>query len=363
MTGANDPARTARKGRGALTNPGVRFESVEREPVDDGWGSLDEPLPPLETTVAVDWARRILAWNDSPDVPFDRSINPYRGCEHGCIYCFARPSHAYYDLSPGQDFETRLLRKADAGERLEAEIRHPRYRPAPITLGANTDPYQPIEKYYRVTRELLEVLAEYRHPVSIVTKGTLVERDIDVLGELARHDAVSVMVSVTSLRRDLKRRLEPRAAAPQRRLQIIERLSAAGIPTGTLVAPIVPAVTDDEIETILAAVADAGARTAGYVLLRLPHEVRDLVVEWLETHFSERAERVLNLLRQAHGGSCYDASFGHRQRGAGPYADMLARRFGLAARNAGIDPEARIELSSDHFRVPTRSGDQMGLFA
>lgn len=361
MANTHETHRTQRKGRGALTNPDVRFEAVAREAVDDGWGSLDAPLPALDTQVGLDRARRILAYNDSPDVPFDRSINPYRGCEHGCVYCFARPSHAYYDLSPGQDFETRLLRKAEAGERLEAELRRSDYRPAPITLGANTDPYQPIEKRYRVTRELLETLAVYRHPVSIVTKGTLVERDLDVLEELARFDAVSVMVSVTSLRRSLKRTLEPRAAAPQRRLQIIETLSAAGIPTGCLVAPIIPAITDDEIESILQAVAEAGARTAGYVLLRLPREVRGLFTEWLETHFPERAERVLNHLRGAHGGACYDAAFGHRQRGAGPYADMLEQRFRRAARRAGIDPDERIELSTQHFHVPPRSGDQLGL--
>jgi len=361
MSDPNAAQRTQRKGRGALTNPDVRFEAVARETVDDGWGSLDAPLPPLETHVGVDRARRILAWNDSPDVPFDRSINPYRGCEHGCVYCFARPSHAYYDLSPGQDFETRLLRKANVGERLEAELRRSDYHPAPITLGANTDPYQPIEKRYRVTRELLETLAAYRHPVSIVTKGTLVERDLDLLQELARFDAVSVMVSVTSLRRSLKRTLEPRAAAPQRRLQIIETLSAAGVPTGCLLAPIIPAITDDEIESILNAVAHAGARTAGYVLLRLPREVRGLFTEWLETHFPDRAERVLNHLREAHGGPCYDAAFGHRLRGAGAYADMLAQRFAQAARRAGIDPDRRIELSSESFRVPPRAGDQLGL--
>lgn len=354
--------RTARKGRGALTNPGVRFEACSREAVDDGWGSLDEPLPPLATTVGVDHARGVLAWNDSPDVPFDRSINPYRGCEHGCIYCFARPSHAYYGLSPGQDFETRLLRKADAGARLEAELRRPGYRPAPITLGANTDPYQPVEKRYRVTREVLEVLAAYRHPVSIVTKGTLVERDLDLLSDMAAWDGAAVMVSVTSLEPAIKRTLEPRAASPARRIELIRRLSAAGVPAGVLVAPVIPAITDGELEAILDRAVRAGARSAGYVLLRLPREVRDLFTQWLEAHYPDRARHVLSLLRQAHGGSCYDATFGHRQRGAGAYAEMLARRFALAASRAGIDPQRRIPLSSEHFRVPARSGDQLGLF-
>lgn len=363
MARTGDPERTRRKDRGALTNPGVRFDPWTREAVDDGWGGLDEELPPLETSVDVDHARRVLSWNDSPDVPFDRAINPYRGCEHGCIYCFARPSHAYYGLSPGQDFESRLLRKLDAGARLEAELRRPGYRPAPITLGANTDPYQPIERRYRVTREVLEVLAAYRHPVSIVTKGTLIERDLDLLADMAGWNGASVMVSITSLDPAIKRTLEPRAASPARRLALTERLSAAGIPVGTLVAPIIPAITDHEMDTILQQAAQAGACAAGYVLLRLPHEVHDLVVEWLETHYPDRARHVLSLLRQCHGGASYDATFGHRQRGAGPYADALAQRFRLACRRAGLDPARRIPLSTEHFRVPARSGDQMTLFA
>jgi len=354
--------RTRRKGRGALANPGVRFEATSREAVDDGWGGLDEALPPLRTTVGVDSARRIIAWNRSPDVPFDRSINPYRGCEHGCIYCFARPTHAYYGLSPGQDFESRLLRKANAARLLESELRAPGYCPAPITLGANTDPYQPIEKRFRVTREVLEVLAEYRHPVSIVTKGTLIERDLDLLAGMAEWNGVSVMISVTSLDPAIKRTLEPRAASPRRRIELVEHLTAAGIPTGVLVAPVIPAITDHELESIVAAVGAAGAASAGYVLLRLPHEVRELFTDWLEAHFPDRADRVMKLLRQCHGGACYDAAFGQRQTGSGPYADLLAQRFHKACRSAGIDPQRRIGLSSDHFRVPPRGGDQMGLF-
>jgi len=362
MDGHGSGERTRRKGRGALTNPHVRFESLQREAVDDGWGSLEAPLPPLRTEVGIDTARRVLAWNDSPDVPFDRSINPYRGCEHGCIYCFARPSHAYYGLSPGQDFESRLLRKVDAAKRLEEELRAPGYRPAPITLGANTDPYQPIEKRYRVTREILEVLAEHRHPVSIVTKGTLIERDLGLLSDMARWNGAAVMVSVTSLDASIKRTLEPRAASPARRLQVIERLVGAGVPVGTLVAPVIPAITDHEIERILAATANAGAESAGYVLLRLPREVQPLFVEWLDSHYPDRREHVLSLLRQSHHGSCYDAAFSHRQRGDGAYADMIARRFAVACRKAGIDPARRITLSSDQFHPPSRVGDQLGLF-
>lgn len=359
MTG---PSRNRHKGRGALSAPPGRFESVLAEAVDDGWGSLDEPVPAPGTTVGVDNARRVIAWNESPDVPFDRSINPYRGCEHGCIYCFARPTHAWYGLSPGQDFETRLFYKRDAARLLEDEIRAPKYKPAPITLGANTDPYQPIERSYRVTRGLLEVLAEYRHPVSIITKGALVERDLDLLQELARYNAVSVMVSLTSMDAGLKRLLEPRAAAPGRRLRTIERLTDAGIPVGALIAPVIPALTDHELENLLEAAAGAGARAAGYVLLRLPHEVEPLFTEWLREHYPNRADRILNHLRDAHGGASYDATFGHRMRGSGPYADLLHRRFRVASRRAGLDPGRRITLSAEAFRHPPRPGDQPALF-
>lgn len=355
--------RHVRKGRGALSAPPGRFEVTTAEAIDDGWGSLDEPEPAPATTVGIDHPRRVIAWNDSPDVPFDRSINPYCGCEHGCVYCFARPSHAYYGLSPGTDFETRLFSKAGAAERLEEALRAPRYQAAPLTLGANTDPYQPIERSHGVTRSVLAMLAEYRHPVSIVTKGSLVERDIDLLGELARHDAASVTVSLTSLDGGLKRALEPRAAGPRRRLRTIERLAAAGIPVGTLIAPVIPALTDAEMESLIAAAAGAGAVSAGYVLLRLPHEVESLFTEWLRVHYPDRAERVLNHLRAAHGGACYDATFGHRMQGAGAYADLLAQRFRVACRKAGIDPQHRIALSAAAFRRPARGGDQMALFS
>ena len=358
-----DTSRPIRhKGRGALSAPPGRFEATTTEAVDDGWGSLDEPVTAPETTVGIDRPRRLIAWNDSPDVPFDRSINPYRGCEHGCVYCFARPSHGYYGLSPGTDFETRLFRKADAAERLEDELRHPGYVPATITLGSNTDPYQPIERDHGVTRSILAVLAACRHPVCIITKGSLVERDLDLLAELAAHSAASVMVSLTSLDGGLKRALEPRAAGPRRRLRTISRLAAAGVPVGTLIAPVIPALTDAELEALIAAAAEAGAASAGYVLLRLPHEVEPLFTEWLRVHYPDRAERVLNHLRGAHGGACYDAAFGQRMRGNGPYAELLARRFRVACRKAGIDPDHRIALSADAFRPPGRAGDQLGLF-
>jgi DNA repair photolyase len=355
------PIRTQRKGRGALSAPTGRFEARTIEAVDDGWGNLDEALPALNTTLEADRARSVIARNRSPDVPFDRSINPYRGCEHGCVYCFARPTHAYAGLSPGQDFEARLFYKADAARHLEAELRAPGYEPAPLTLGANTDPYQPVERQQRVTRDILEVLTAWRHPVSIVTKGALVERDLDLLTTLAEDNAVSVMVSLTSLDAGLKRSLEPRAAAPHRRLRTIERLRAAGIPVGTLVAPVIPALTEHEFEHLLHAAADAGAQTASYVLLRLPHEVEDLFIEWLRHAYPERAERVLAHLRAAHGGAHYDARFGHRMRGSGAYADLLAQRFAVACRKAGLACERRLALSTAAFQPPPRRGDQFAL--
>lgn len=354
--------RTARKGRGALDNPDIRFEAWRREAADDGWGNLDEPVADLQTTLAPDQARRVIAWNQSPDVPFDRSINPYRGCEHGCIYCFARPDHARIGLSPGQDFESQLFYKANAAERLERELRRSQYRPAAMALGANTDPYQPAERDARITRSILAVLADYRHPVTIVTKGSLIERDLDLLGELARYDAVSVMVSVTSLDRHLKRHLEPRAAAPQRRLQTIERLTAAGIPCGTLIAPVIPALTDHEVEQLIAAAAEAGARTAGYVLLRLPREVQGLFADWLQHHYPDRAQRVMDRLAEFHDGVRYDAAFGQRMTGSGEWAELLAQRFRIACRRAGIDHRRRLTPSSAAFRRPPRSGDQGNLF-
>jgi len=361
MEPRNTP-RTARRDRGAQSNPVGRHDAFDREAVDDGWGSLAEPLPRLATTVGVDHPRRLIARNRSPDVPFDRSINPYRGCEHGCIYCFARPDHARLGLSPGQDFESRLFAKAGAAERLEAELRHPGYQPAAIALGANTDPYQPIEREWRITRGILQVLADYRHPVTIVTKGSLVERDIDLLAELAAHDAVRVDVSLTTLCPRLKRQLEPRAPGPGRRLRVIERLSAAGIPCGVLVAPVIPALTDHELEELVGAAAAAGAVSAGYVLLRLPGEVEGLFREWLSHYCPERAGRVLARLRDCHGGACYAAAFGRRMEGRGAWAEMLRKRFSLACRRAGLDSTGRGQPTAAHFRRPPRPGDQAELF-
>lgn len=273
MSAPTRPA--ARPGRGAVSNPEGRFETTRSQIIDDGWGNLDEALPPLPTTVQPDPARSIISRNKSPDIPFDQSINPYRGCEHGCIYCYARPSHGYLNLSAGLDFETRLFYKADAARLLEKELAAPGYRCSPITIGANTDPYQPIEREYRVTRSIIEVLAKYRHPFSIITKGAMIERDIDLLAELARSNLVLALVSVTTLNNDLKRTLEPRTASPAARLRAIRALSTAGVPVGVMVAPVIPVLTDSEVEKILQAAAQAGAQSAGYVLLRLPYEVKD----------------------------------------------------------------------------------------
>lgn len=348
------------KGRGATGNPDNRFESCARETVDDGWGGMDAPLEPLRTTVQVDSARSVIAWNDSPDIPFDRSVNPYRGCEHGCVYCFARPTHAYLGLSPGLDFESRLFYKRDAAEMLRRELAKPGYRCAPLALGINTDAYQPLERRLGVTRELLEVLLETRHPLSIVTKSALIERDLDLLAGLARQDLVHVMVSITTLKRDLARTLEPRAAAPQRRLETVKRLNEAGIPAGVMVAPLIPVLTDAELETILEASHAAGARAAGYVLLRLPHEVKDLFRDWLARHRPLAAEHVMNRLRDCRGGRDYDARFGSRMRGEGIFAELIAKRFRKACRD--LDFPGLSELDSSAFIAPRRDRRQLDLF-
>lgn len=349
------------KGRGAVSNLKQRFEQASVSAVDDGWGILDEALPPIETTVRPDPARSIITRNKSPDIGFSQSINPYRGCEHGCIYCFARPSHAYLNLSPGLDFETRLFYKQDAVGLLDRELRHPAYVCTPIMLGANTDPYQPVEKSLRVTRGILEVLARFRHPVGIITKGTLVERDLDLLAELARDDLVQVFVSITSLQNEIKRTLEPRAASPARRLELVRRLAAAGVPVGVLVAPVIPVITDHEMDAILQASAEAGARMAGYVLLRLPHEVKDLFREWLAAHHPMKAAHVMSLIQQARGGKDYDSRWGLRQRGTGEYADMLAQRFRLACKRYGFHPRRVAALNTRLFRPPPAQGDQLSL--
>lgn len=347
--------------RGATQNPPCRFHEHQRSPFDDGWGSADEASPPLPTRVQVDRARTIIARNRSPDVPFETSINPYRGCEHGCVYCFARPTHAYYDLSPGLDFESRLFVKEDAAQLLGRELGRPGYRCQPIVLGANTDAFQPLERHRRVSRELLQVMAEHNQPVSIITKSALVERDVDVLAEMAQAGLAEVFVSMTTLDRALARRMEPRAAAPQRRLAVIQRLRQAGVPVGALIAPVIPVLTDPELETLLAAVAEAGALSAGYVLLRLPHEVAPLFRDWLATHYPLKAGHVMAQVQAARGGKDYDATFGTRMRGEGEYAKLIARRFQLAARRHGVD-QPMPPLDTHRFRVPASRSGQMALF-
>lgn len=355
-----DRRSRAKKGRGALTNEKGRFEAVRLEEVDDGWVPPDVP-DRLETQVSPEPARTILTRNDSPDVPFEQSINPYRGCEHGCVYCFARPTHAYLNLSPGLDFETKLFFKPRAAELLENELRRPGYRVRPIALGTNTDPYQPIERQFKVTRSILEVLLRYRHPCTIVTKGTLIERDLDLLADMAQFGLVSVMISVTTLDDGLKRVMEPRAASPAARLKTLERLAARAIPVGALIAPVIPAINDHEIERLVEAVALHGAQSAGYVMLRLPHELKDLVREWLETHFPMKAEHVLSLIRDMRGGRENDPRFGTRMRGQGEVAELIGQRFALAARRAGLDRDRRAELNREAFCVPPAAGPQLSL--
>lgn len=357
-----DPAdRVTRKGRGAVSNADGRFESTARSAVDDGWGSIDEPPRAVETIVRAVEAKSILTRNQSPDIPFEQSINPYYGCEHGCIYCYARPSHAYWNLSPGIDFETRLFYKANAAELLDAALRKPGYRVAPIALGANTDPYQPIEREHRITRGILEVLARFRHPVGIVTKGVLIERDLDLLADLARDGLVHVGITLTTLEPALKRTLEPRAAAPAARLRVMRQLADIGVPVRVMFSPVIPFINDAELERVLEAGAEAGAKTASYILLRLPHEVKDLFREWLEAHAPLKATHVMSLLNQSRDGKDYDAQWGTRMRGTGHFADLIAQRFRLARRRFGLDADgAGYNLQA--FRVPARAGDQLGLF-
>lgn len=344
-----------------MSNPDNRFSAYASTLEDDGWGGLDalseEPGP--RTTLEVDTARSVISFNQSPDVPFDRSVNPYRGCEHGCVYCFARPTHAYLDLSPGLDFETRLFHKPDAPELLRKELSRPSYRCQPIALGINTDGWQPVEQRNELSRRLLEVLDAFNHPVSIVTKSALIERDIDILARMAERGLAQVMVSVTTLDNELCRKMEPRAASPKRRLETIARLREAGIPAGVLIAPVIPALTDHELERILEACHVAGAQAAGYVLLRLPHELKELFGEWLETHVPLRAKHVWSRLAEMRGGEAYQAEFGQRMRGSGLWADLLHKRFKLAHERLGY---GRLPpLDSSRFKVPDTRG-QMGLF-
>jgi DNA repair photolyase len=341
------------KGRGALSNPAGRFDALTVEQSDDGWYQEEVPGS-LQETVLPDAARGIITSNDSPDVGFDVSINPYRGCSHACVYCFARPTHAYLGLSPGLDFETKLFYKADAVKLLEAELSKPRYVCKPIALGINTDGYQPLERRLGVTRSMLEVLARCRHPVSLITKSALILRDLDLLADLARDRLVSVTLSITSLSDEIKRTLEPRTASPQARLRVIEALAQAGVPVGVMVAPVIPAITDHELEAILRAAREAGASCASYVLLRLPHEVKLLFREWLLEHYPERAKHVMSLINQARGGKDYDSQFGVRMRGTGPYAELLRARFEVAARKLGFaEAGNRHDLRTDLFRGPS----------
>jgi DNA repair photolyase len=349
-----------RVGRGAVSNHAGRFEAIAAEVFDDGWGSLDESLPPFHTTVRAEPARSIIARNKSPDISFDQSINPYRGCEHGCIYCYARPSHAYLNLSPGLDFETKLFYKPDAARLLEHELSAPGYRCSPITIGANTDPYQPIERQYRVTREVLEVLERANHPVSIITKSSLIERDMDLLGPMASKGLVLALISITTLDDGLKRRLEPRTASPRARLRTVKRLAQAGIPVQVMVAPVIPVLTDAELESILAAAAAAGAGAAGYVLLRLPYEIKGLFREWLAQHEPLKAQHVLARLQAMHGGADYDSSWGRRQRGSGEYATLLAQRFRLACQRLGLN-SSTFAHDTSLFLPPCTSPQQLAL--
>lgn len=349
-----------RRGRGALSNHTGRFEVERRTSFDDGWESLGD-LEALRTEVYEEPARSIITRNKSPDISFDRSINPYRGCEHGCIYCYARPSHCYLGHSAGLDFETKLYAKTNAAELLEHELARRTYRPQVIALGTNTDPYQPIERERRITRSILEVLERTNHPVGIVTKSALVIRDVDILSRMAARGLAKVALSVTTLDRQIARAMEPRAMTPAKRLEAIRALSQAGVPVSVMVAPIVPGLTDSEIEKILEAARDAGATEAGYVLLRLPLELKDVFREWLASAFPDRANRVINLLRSMHGGEDYTAAFSLRQKGSGPYAEQIALRFRLALKRLGLNAR-RQTLRSDLFKPPVAKGDQMSLF-
>jgi DNA repair photolyase len=357
-----------RKGRGATINPPNRYDAQHAAAFDDGWDTLGadlSDLPPLLTTLIRDATRSVISWNQSPDIGFDRAVNPYRGCEHGCVYCYARPTHAYLGYSPGLDFETKLLFKPHVAELLERELRKPGYVVRPLALGSNTDPYQPVERTLKLTRAVLQLLDRFNHPVTIVTKSAGILRDLDILQSLAQRNLVRVCLSVTTLDPSLARRMEPRAPTPARRLQAVSELTRAGVPAGILAAPMIPGLNDAELERILEASARAGARTAGYVLLRLPHELKQIFEDWLHSHFPDRARHVLQLIRETRAGALSDPRFGHRFTGSGVYADLLARRFSRAARQWGLD--RREELDCTLFAVPSegRSGmaeAQMSLF-
>jgi DNA repair photolyase len=349
-----------RRGRGAQSNTSGRFEAEARVAFDDGWQSLDD-LPPFKTTVSLDTSRKVITRNESPDIGFDRSINPYRGCEHGCVYCFARPTHAFLGLSPGLDFESKLQIKPDAPELLEKELAASGYEPRMIAIGTNTDPYQPIEREHKIMRGILEVLEKAGHPVGIVTKSALVTRDIDILQRMAKRNLAKVAISVTTLDPKLARTMEPRASTPSKRLEALKQLSAAGIPATVMVAPVIPALNDSEIERILDAAAHAGVKEASYVLLRLPLEVRDLFREWLMANYPDRYRHVFTLIRDMRGGRDYDAQWGTRMKGTGPMAWMIGRRFEIACEKLGLN-KRRLKLTTDHFVKPKRNGQQLSLF-
>jgi DNA repair photolyase len=354
-------AEANRNGRGAVTNAAGRFEKHAVVAFDDGWSEPEE-LPPFRTQTTMERAVTIITRNQSPDLPFDRSINPYRGCEHGCSYCYARPSHAYLGLSPGLDFESRLFAKPNAAELLERELANPKYMPREIALGTNTDPYQPIERQYRITRQILEVLARVDHPVTIVTKSALVTRDIDLLAPMAAKGLARVALSVTTLDGKLARAMEPRASTPRKRLEALKQLKAAGIPTAIMIAPIIPAINDHEIEVLLEAAADVGVEEAHYVLLRLPLELRELFREWLLTHYPGKLRHVFSIIQSTRGGADYVSKFGERQVGTGVFAELIAKRFRLASERFGIKRRAGGKLRTDLFKPPVLPGGQMSLF-
>lgn len=348
------------RGRGTATRADPRYLERQYEAVDDGWGSREEPER-VPTTVTVERPRTIISRNRSPDVPFDISVNPYRGCEHGCVYCYARPTHAYLDLSPGIDFESKLFAKPGAPELLKKELGKSSYRCTPLALGTNTDPYQPIEREWRITRDILEVLLEARHPATIVTKSSLVERDVDLLASMARQDLVQVFLSVTTLDPGLTRRLEPRAAAPARRLQTLDRLHQAGVPVGVMFAPVIPFINDGDMEAVLEKAAAAGAEAGGYVMLRLPHEIKQLFREWLQQHEPGKAEHVMNVIADLRSGRDNDPRFHHRMHGDGHYAGLIRQRFERACRRLGLNRTRRV-LDTTCFRPPGAAGVQQSLF-
>ena len=354
----------ALKGRGAASNPEGRFESIRHHAEDDGWQSLllDEQVPRPRTEVTEERARSVITRNDSPDIHFTQALNPYRGCEHGCIYCFARPSHSYINLSPGLDFETKLRAKSNLAEVLRLELSRPGYAVSPINIGSNTDPYQPIERRWRLTRAALELLAECHHPCTIVTKNALVERDLDILVPMARERLVQVFVSVNSLDNQLAAKLEPRASAPHRRIKAIRTLAEAGVPVGVLVAPIIPALNDNDMEAVLEQAADAGARCAGYTTLRLPYELKALFREWLALHAPQRAAHVMSLVQQMHGGRDYDSDFTTRMRGQGVFAELIRRRFDVACRKHGFGRARELWLDTTRFVAPRKQSPQGELF-